>query len=245
MGDPPILDIKDLSKSYRRVQAVKDLHLTVSAGEFVALIGPNGAGKSTTMGTIAGTVAPDEGSVQIAGHSVSDAPLEARRRLGFVPQHLTLLDYLTGLEYLHFVADLRHLDEDDRDHQVDELLGLTELDDARHTVLREYSGGMLRKLALASALLGAPPLLVLDESFVGLDPESTHRLRKRLRRHCDDGGAIVLSSHILDMLQGLCDRFVILSEGALVEDIAADAVDDLTDRYLQVTGKADAIAVNH
>ncbi len=201
------------------------------------------------MGSIAGTVAPDSGTVHIAGHSIVEAPISARRNLGFVPQHLTLLDYLTGLEYLHFVADLRQLEPEMRDRDIDELLALTELDDARHVVLREYSGGMLRKLALSSVLLGAPPLLVLDESFVGLDPESTHRLRRRLRKHCDDGGAILLSSHILDMLEPLCDRFVILSDGELVEDISAeslhakkarDEIANLTDLYLQVTGKSDA-----
>lgn len=249
-NDDPILHIDALTKRYRRLVAVDDVSLTVGAGEFVGLIGPNGAGKSTTMGCIAGTVAPDEGTVVVGGVEVSDSPVDARRHLGFVPQHLTLLDYLTGLEYLQFVADLRGLDEQRRTRDIDELIDITELDDHRDTIIREYSGGMLRKLALAAALVGSPRLLVLDESFVGLDPESTHRLRQKLEAHCADGGAIVLSSHILDMLQPLCDRFVILDEGRLARDVHrpeftelldTGEITDLTDLYLQTTGKKEAL----
>ena len=241
-----ILTISELTKRYRKLVAVSDLSLTIEAGEFVGLIGPNGAGKSTTMGCIAGTVAPDEGSLLIADVDVVEDPVAARANLGFVPQHLKLLDYLTGLEYLHFVADLRELDHARRDEEVEELLAITELHDHRHTVLHEYSGGMLRKLALASALIGAPGLLVLDESFVGLDPESTHRIKRRLKAHCQNGGAILLSSHILDMLQPLCDRFVFLVDGALARDLSSDElhqliasgdIEDLTDLYLDITGK--------
>ncbi len=241
-----VLHIDQLTKSYRRLVAVDDLSLTIEAGEFVGLIGPNGAGKSTTMGCIAGTVAADEGEVCIDGVEVTGEPVDARRRLGFVPQHLTLLDYLTGLEYLQFVADLRELDEDRKAGDIDELMAITELDDHRDTIIKEYSGGMIRKLALAAALVGSPRLLVLDESFVGLDPESTHRLRTRLEEHCDDGGAILLSSHILDMLEPLCDRFIFLNEGKLVRDLASAEFDEmkdggevknLTDLYLEITGK--------
>lgn len=247
----PVLAIDGLTKRFRRLVAVDDLTLHIEPGQFVGFIGPNGAGKSTTMGCIAATIAPDEGSVAISGVDVQKQTVDARKFLGFVPQHLTLLDYLTGLEYLHFVADLRDMSDQARDEEIDELFAMTELGDQRHVIIREYSGGMLRKLAIAAALLGAPPLLVLDESFVGLDPESTHRLRARLERHCDGGGAILLSSHILDMLEPLCDRFLILHEGKLARDVTAaelaqmrDAgeVENLTDLYLQTTDKADALA---
>ncbi len=245
-----ILQVDKLTKRYRRLVAVDGLEFSISPGEFVALIGPNGAGKSTAMGCIAGTVAADEGSVKIAGVDVAKDPVGARKNLGFVPQHLSLLDYLTGLEYLQFVADLRQLTGSKRDTQIDELLAICELDDARHVILREYSGGMLRKLALASVLLGPPALLVLDESFVGLDPESTYRIQKRLQTHCEDGGAILLSSHILDMLEPLCDRFLVLADGALANDVSAaeladmkegGEVENLTDLYLETTGKKAAI----
>ena len=250
MSTKPVLQIDGLTKKYRRLVAVDDLHLMIEPGEFVGLIGPNGAGKSTTMGCIAGTVAADKGTVSIDGVEVKEEPVNARRHLGFVPQHLTLLDYLTGLEYLHFVADLRELDTKRRDSDVDDLLAITELDDHRDTIIHEYSGGMIRKLALAAALVGAPRLLVLDESFVGLDPESTHRLRRRLQAHCDDGGAILLSSHILDMLEPLCDRFVFLNEGKLVRDLESrefdalrddDKYENLTELYLEITGKKETL----
>lgn len=249
----PVLQIRSLTKRYRNFVAVNTLDLTIEPGQFVAFIGPNGAGKSSTMGCIAGTLAPDGGTVEIGGIDIVKDPVGARQKLGFVPQHLTLLDYLTGLEYLHFVADLRELDTARRDAEIEDLLEITELQDARDTILREFSGGMQRKLAIASALLGAPPLLVLDESFVGLDPESTYRLRLRLRRHCDEGGAILLSSHILDMLEPLCDRFLILHQGELVGDLTQaelrkkkeeGEVEDLTALYLKVTGKAETLAIN-
>ncbi len=246
-----ILHIDGLTKRYRNLVAVDDVDVEIPPGQFVALIGPNGAGKSTLMGCMAGTVSADEGSVHIDGIEVTDEPVEARRRLGYVPQHLTLLDYLTGEEYLDFVADLRELDHQQRDAEIDELLALTELEDSRDAILREYSGGMLRKLALSAALIGSPRLLVLDESFVGLDPESTHRLRQKLKAHCEGGGAILLSSHILDMLEPMCDRFLILDEGKLARDVGSaqleelrqtKAVSDLTDLYLQTTGKVGTVA---
>lgn len=244
------LEIVSLTKKYRRLVAVNDVSLRVEPGEFVGFIGPNGAGKSSTMGCVAGIIAPDEGTVTIQGVDVEKNPVSARMRLGFVPQHLTLLDYLTGLEYLHFICDLREIEESKREEEIEDLLAITELQDARHTIVREYSGGMIRKLALAAALLGDPALLVLDESFVGLDPESTYRLRKRLEQHCAQGGAILLSSHILDMLENLCDRFVILNEGQIVRDITGDElaalrergeIENLTELYLEVTGKADTL----
>lgn len=247
----PALVLENLTKRYRRLVAVNQVNLSIAPGEFVALIGPNGAGKSSTMGCVAGITAPDEGSVHINGVDVVASPVEARKHLGFVPQHLAMLDYLTGLEYLHFVADLRELKPAQRDAEIDELLVITELEDARHVVLKEYSGGMARKLAIASVLLGSPKLLVLDESFVGLDPESTARLRKRLQRHCDEGGAILLSSHILDMLERLCSRFVLLQGGELVMDISRAELDqkmtsgevhDLTELYLKTTGKIDLLS---
>ncbi|TXD39400.1 ABC transporter ATP-binding protein [Lujinxingia vulgaris] len=246
----PALVLENLTKRYRRLVAVNQVNLSIAPGEFVALIGPNGAGKSSTMGCVAGITAPDEGSVHINGVDVVANPVEARKHLGFVPQHLAMLDYLTGLEYLHFVAELRELPAAQRDAEIEELLAITELEDARHVVLKEYSGGMARKLAIASVLLGSPKLLVLDESFVGLDPESTARLRTRLQRHCDQGGAILLSSHILDMLERLCSRFVLLQGGELAMDISRAELDrkmksgevrDLTELYLKTTGKIDLI----
>ncbi|MFP4598805.1 MAG: ABC transporter ATP-binding protein [Persicimonas sp.] len=246
MPDTPRLQIKNLTKRYRRLVAVDDFSMTVNAGEFVGFIGPNGAGKSTTMGCVAGVLAPDEGSITVADVDVVEQPVAARAEIGFVPQELELYDYLTGEEFLRFVAEVRGVDKDVQDEEIEALLELTELDDARHRVVKEYSGGMTRKIAICAALIGSPPLLLLDEAFVGLDPESTFRIRKWLESYCDDGGAIVLSSHILDMLERLCSRIVIMVDGELGRDMSREELDsllesgdypDLNAIYLEAAGK--------
>lgn len=240
------LHISNLVKRYRRLTAVDGFSLDVAAGEFVGFIGPNGAGKSTTMGCVAGILAPDGGQVEVAGVDVVENPVEARRHIGFVPQDLDLYDYLTGDEFLRFVAQIRGVEGTEQDRQVKELLELTELTDARDRVVKEYSGGMARKIAICAALIGPPELLLLDESFVGLDPESTLRIRRRLQRYCDDGGAILLSSHILDMLERICSRVVIMVDGKLERDLSRDELEDLlaggeyrdlNSIYLEATGK--------
>lgn len=244
----PVLCVQQLTKRYRKLTAIDDLSFTINAGEFVGFIGPNGAGKSTTMGCIAGILNPDEGSVFVQGIEVARKPVEARKLISFVPQHLELYKHLTGAEYLGFVADIRGLAPEVRDAQIEELLKLAELSKARHRLIKEYSGGMERKIAICAALLGPPKLLLLDESFVGLDPESTWRIRAHLTHFCAQGGAILLSSHILDMLERMCSRVVMLVSGKLATDTpmtqlkeAFDAPDNtpttLTEFYLEKSGK--------
>ncbi len=242
-----LLELDGLTKRYRQLTAGDQVTAEIEAGEFVGLIGPNGAGKTTLMACVAGTLAIDAGSVHVDGLDVEAAPVEARRHIGFVSQQLDVYAYLTGREFLDFVADLRGMDDERSGRRIDELLETTDLVDAQHRLLKEYSGGMARKLSLASALLGPPDLLLLDESFVGLDPESTHRIRRELRAFCDAGGAIVLSSHALEMIQAICSRVMILDDGRLVRDLADDEIrasiddgefDGLTEIYLEATGRA-------
>lgn len=244
-----VLQVTHLEKSFRTIRAVNGVSLEVNAGEFVGLIGPNGAGKSTTMNCVCGRIRPDAGEIVIDGHDVWNDPVAARRSIGFVPQHLDLHEYLTGEEYLRFIAEIREVDEATITDDVDALLELTELTDARHRIIKEYSGGMARKIAICGALIGSPKLLVLDESFVGLDPESTFRLRGRLHDHCRAGGAIVLSSHILEMLEKICDRTIMLHDGEVAFDLAMDdaiaqaktrGLSDLTELYLFEAGKLEA-----
>lgn len=241
-----VLSIQGLRKQYRRLVAVDDVDLMIRPGEFVGFIGPNGAGKSTTMNCVAGTIAPDEGSIDVRGVNAVTDPVAARGQMGFVPQHLHLYGYLTGEEYMRFVGDIRGISAEEQDAEIEDLFEITELIDARHRVVKEYSGGMQRKLAICAALLGSPPLLLLDESFVGLDPESTHAIRNRLAAHCDGGGAILLSSHVLDMLERICSRIVMLVDGSVAIDRPMaeirDAIDagefrDLTELYLSTAGK--------
>lgn len=246
-----VLEIESLTKRYRRITAVENFSMSVAPGEFVGLIGPNGAGKSTTMNCVGGTIVPDDGQVRIGGTNVLEEPVSARRNLGFVPQELELYGYLTGEEYLRFIGEVRDVAEPELTSAIEALLELMELTKARNRLVKEYSGGMARKIAICGALIGAPRLLLLDESFVGLDPESTHRIRRRLAKHCDDGGAIILSSHILDMLQNICTRFVMLVEGKGVLDIsrgeldagiAAGEYESLLELYLK---KADKLVHRH
>ena len=243
--DAPVLAIQGLVKRFRSITAVDGVDLTIRPGEFVGLIGPNGAGKTTTMRCISGELAPDEGSVTVGGVSTTDAPIKARAQLGYVPQELELYRYLTGEEFLRFVADVRGVPEGRQDRRLEELLELTELTEARNRIIREYSGGMARKIAIAAALIARPPLLLLDESFVGLDPESTFALRQYLVEFCRQGGAVVLSSHILDMVERTCDRVVILAAGQIRRDLDADQLKEalgpdgehetLTELYLETT----------
>jgi ABC-2 type transport system ATP-binding protein len=246
MTEIPRLQIDRLTKRYRRLTAVDAFSLEIGAGEFVGLIGPNGAGKSTTMGCVAGILAGDGGAIHVAGVDVAEKPVEVRRHIGFVPQDLDLYDYLTGEEFLRFVAEVRGVSGEEQDEQVDELLELTELADARHRVVKEYSGGMARKIAICAALIGPPELLLLDEAFVGLDPESTFRIRRRLDDYRQAGGAILLTSHILEMVERICTRVVIMVDGRLSRDLSREELDeliasntyrDLTAIYMEAAGK--------
>ena len=232
-----LLEIKKLTKRYPKVTALDGLSLSVGEGELIGFIGPNGAGKTTTFRIITGMILADDGEVTLYDRTVGSDPLFARRNIGYVPQHVLLYDYLTGLEYLNFIADIRKVE--DSGSRMKELLELFELEPHGDRLVREYSGGMRRKLALAGALLPAPPLLLLDESFVGLDPESTYRLIRYLQDNVKQGKTLILSSHILDMMDRFITRVVMLHQGSLVcdmtkEELGADG--RLMELYLERSG---------
>jgi ABC-2 type transport system ATP-binding protein len=244
----PILQVDGLEKRYRHIRAVDGLSFQVYPGDFVGLIGPNGAGKTTTMRCIAGQLSPDGGTITMDGVDVARQPVLARQKLGYVPQELELYPYLTGEEFLRFVADVRGVPTEAQDQRITELLELTELTRARDRILREYSGGMARKIAIAGALIARPPVLLLDESFVGLDPESTMALRGHLADYCAQGGAVILSSHILDMLERICSRVLIMARGSMRRDLDRQGLQEaltpqtptLNDHYLATTRDAAA-----
>lgn len=244
------LEITQMNKSFGKLKAVTDLSFSIRAGEAVAFIGPNGAGKSTTMRAIAGLSHIDSGQIKIAGQDVLEHPVEARKHLGYVPQDIELYRYLTGEEFLTFMAKMRGIDDAKIPNSVEELLQLCDLSDARRRLIREYSGGMARKIAMAAALIAKPELIVLDESFVGLDPESSYKISQYLKHYTEAGGALLLSSHILDMLEGLCKRFLILNKGKCVGDYSKEELENLkkdpktpslTALYLHQTGQAHLI----
>ncbi len=215
----PTLEINNLTKRFGSLTAVDHLDMQIFPGDSVAFIGQNGAGKSTTMRTIAGMSRPDEGTIRISGIDIASQPLQARRHLGYVPQDLALFRYMTGLEYLTLIAKIREIEPDKISGAVDELLELCDLTQAKNRLIREYSGGMARKIAMAGALIGKPELIVLDEAFVGLDPESTFKLGEYLKGYTNNGGSLLISSHVLDMLLNLCSRFFILHHGKCVSNI--------------------------
>ena len=225
--DEVLLSVEAVSKRFHRLVAVNGLSLSVRAGELVGLIGPNGAGKSTALSMCCGDLLPDEGRIAVAGHDVTREPLAARRSFGYVPQRLRLFPFLTGAELLAFVAEVKGLAPDEGRAQADALLAQLDLVDAKDRLAREYSEGMARKLSLAVALLGRPPLLVLDESLNGLDPRAAAEVKDMLRRHVADGGGVVIAGHVLETMERLSTRVVLVHRGRVIDDLDRAALDRL------------------
>ncbi|MEA4884782.1 MAG: ABC transporter ATP-binding protein [Clostridia bacterium] len=221
-----MLRIENLSKSYKKgsVRAVDCLNLDVSAGEIFGFLGPNGAGKTTTIKMIVGLLSPDSGSITVDGKSVSQDPVAAKSRMGFVPDNPDLFEKLTGVEYLNFMADVYGVPSAIRKERAAELLRMFELEGAVRDIIASYSHGMRQKLALSGALLSRPKLLVLDEPMVGLDPKSAHLFKDLINKHCEDGGTVFFSTHVLEVAERLCHRVGIISHGKL---IALGTLDEL------------------
>ena len=220
-----ILRLENVSKSYGRVHAVKGLNLLVQPGELVGLVGPNGAGKSTTIQMLAGQLLPTEGVIRVHDVDVVEDPGGARKYIGYVPEEPKLYDYLSAREMLQFVAEIRGGGD------VEQALELTGLGRDADRYIREYSQGMRRKTALACAMIAKPPLLILDESLNGLDPPSALRVGDALRAACESGAAVLLSTHVLDTLERLADRVVMIESGNIVADVPATEIDSIRARF--------------
>jgi ABC-2 type transport system ATP-binding protein len=220
-----ILRLDDVSKEYGRVKAVQGLSLELKAGELVGLVGPNGAGKSTTIQMLAGQLLPTGGTIEVQGVDVLEHPGEARKHIGYVPEEPRLYDYLSAREMLEFVVDIRGSGD------VNEALELTGLGSDAERLIREYSQGMRRKTALACAMVSKPPLLVLDEALNGLDPPSALRVGDALRQACVEGATVLLSTHVLETLERLADRVVMIECGQIVADLPATEIDTVRERF--------------
>ncbi|MBR2930712.1 MAG: ABC transporter ATP-binding protein [Clostridia bacterium] len=235
--DRSVLRIESLTKRYGDHVAVDNLSLSISEGEICAFIGHNGAGKTTTLKCAIGILAPDEGDVYIDGISISEDPLLAKARGAYIPDNPDLYEFLSGIKYLNFIADVYGVDTEVRNAKINdyaERLGLTE---ALATQISSYSHGMKQKLAVISAFLHSPKLIMMDEPFVGLDPVASHTLKTMMREHCEAGGSIFFSTHVLDVAEKLCDRVAIIKEGKLVvtgsmDDVRGDA--SLEDVFLEL-----------
>ena len=208
-------------------KAVDDLSLTVEAGEICGFIGRNGAGKTTTLRAVAGVLDFTEGHITIGGHDIQAEPTQAKRITAFLPDNPDLYDFLTGIQYLTLIADLYDIPQSERQARTEKYAGAFGLTGNLGSPIGSYSHGMKQKLALISALIRAPKLLLLDEPFVGLDPEASHLLKGFLNELCASGSAVFFSTHVLEVAEKLCHRVVIIQDGALVRSgLTKDIVGD-------------------
>ena len=211
-----MLKIRNFTKCYDGKAVVDDLSLEVAAGDIYAFIGHNGAGKTTTIKAACGILQFDGGDILIDGMSVKEKPLECKKAIAYIPDNPELYDYLSGVKYLNFVADIYGVSKADREERIRryaDVFGLTE--DLAQPV-SAYSHGMKQKLAIIAAWIHEPKLIIMDEPFVGLDPVASHNLKTMMREHCDNGGAIFFSTHVLEVAEKLCDKVAIIKSGKLV-----------------------------
>ncbi len=212
-----MLTIEHLCKTYPGgKKAVDDLSLTVQAGEIFGFIGHNGAGKTTTLRAVAGILRYDSGTITVDGHDVRRDAVAAKKAMAFLPDNPDLYDFMSGVDYLNFIADVYGLSAQERRQRMEKYAGGFELTGALGSPIGSYSHGMKQKLALVSAFLRQPKLLILDEPFVGLDPLASHTLKEYLAELCAGGGAVFFSTHVLEVAEKLCHRVAILKEGKLV-----------------------------
>ena len=208
-----MIEIKNLKKSYGRVEAVKDLNLEIAAGELFVLLGPNGAGKTTTLKMLAGLLNPTSGSIRINGIDRLRDPMSAKRNLSFVPDVPYVYDKLSPLELLRFVGKLYEMDSKDIQKKSEELLSFFTLWDVKNVLIEEFSHGMKQKAVLASALLHEPKVLILDEPMVGLDPVSIKAFKDYMKKKTKEGMTILFSTHTLSTAEELADRIAIMNQG--------------------------------
>ena len=213
-----MLQIEHLSKQYGGGdrKAVDDLTLRIRPGEIYGFIGHNGAGKTTTLKCCAGILNFDQGEIRVDGISIKDNPMECKRRMAYIPDNPDLYEFLSGIQYLNFIADVYGVSAADRERRIAEYAAALEITDDLAAKVNSYSHGMKQKLAVISALIHQPKLLMMDEPFVGLDPKAAHTLKLIMRQFCDNGGAIFFSTHVLEVAEKLCDKVAIIRGGQLV-----------------------------
>ena len=235
--DSDMLRIDHLTKTYGEKKAVDDLSLHIAPGEIYGFIGHNGAGKTTTLKSIAGILQFDAGDIRIGGTSIREDPLACKRMMAYIPDNPDLYEYMTGIKYLNFIADIFGVSADDRRSRIRDYAGRFELTDDLAQPIAAYSHGMKQKLAIISAWLHEPKLILMDEPFVGLDPKAAHILKGMMREHCDAGGAIFFSTHVLEVAEKLCDKVAIIRRGKLVRSGTMDEVrgdDSLEEVFLEL-----------
>ncbi len=235
-----MLKIEHLTKKYGNKKAVDDLSLHIAPGEIYGFIGHNGAGKTTTLKAAVGILQFDSGEITIAGHSVKTEPLESKRLIAYIPDNPDLYDYMTGIKYLNFIADIFGVNKAEREERIHKYAELFELTSDLAEPIASYSHGMKQKLAIISAWIHSPKLIIMDEPFVGLDPKAAHILKGMMREICDNGGAIFFSTHVLEVAEKLCDKIAIIKGGKLIVSGTMEEVkgnETLEDVFLELEDK--------
>ena len=236
-----MLKINHLTKTYGEKKAVDDLNLHINPGEIYGFIGHNGAGKTTTLKSVVGILQFDQGEILIDGKSIQTDPLACKREIAYIPDNPDLYDYMTGIKYLNFIADVFGVSAQDRQTRIRKYADLFELTEDLAQPIAAYSHGMKQKLAIISAWLHQPKLIIMDEPFVGLDPKASHLLKEMMREVCDAGGAIFFSTHVLEVAEKLCDKVAIIKGGKLIrsgtmEEVKGD--DSLETVFLELEGES-------
>ena len=234
-----MLNIEHLTKTYGEKKAVDDLNLHIRPGEIYGFIGHNGAGKTTTLKSVAGILQFDAGEIYIGGDSIREKPLECKRKIAYIPDNPDLYEYMTGIRYLNFIADIFGVDAALRRERIRRYADAFELTGDLAQPIAAYSHGMKQKLAIIAAWLHEPQLILMDEPFVGLDPKAAHLLKGMMREICDRGGAIFFSTHVLEVAEKLCDKVAIIKGGKLIrsgtmEEVKGD--DSLEEVFLELEG---------
>lgn len=234
-----MLKIEHLTKKYGEKKAVDDLSLHIEKGEIYGFIGHNGAGKTTTLKSVAGIQKFDSGEIYVNGISVRNDPLKCKRIMAYIPDNPDLYDYMTGIGYLNFVADIYGIEAEKRKLKIKEYGDMFEITSDLGSAVGSYSHGMKQKLALMSALIHEPSLVIMDEPFVGLDPKAAHLLKGIMKEICSHGGSIFFSTHVLEVAEKLCDKIAIIKDGRLIksgpmEEVKGD--ESLENVFLELEG---------
>lgn len=234
-----MLKISHFSKSYdSKNKAVDNLSLEVNAGDLFAFIGHNGAGKTTTLKAVVGILPFDEGTIEVDGFDISEAPMEVKKRIAYIPDEPKLYETQTGAQYLNFIADIFSVSAAARQEKIEKYAGLLEIRKALNDPINSYSHGMKQKLQVVSAFIHEPKLMVMDEPFVGLDPKAAFTFKQLMREFCEQGGAIFFSTHVLEVAEKLCDKVAVIKGGQLIasgtmEEVKGD--NSLEEVFLELT----------
>lgn len=235
-----MLKIENLTKRYGEKIAVNNLSLHIAPGEIYGFIGHNGAGKTSTLKCIVGIQDFDEGEIYIDSKSIKNQPIECKKLFAYIPDNPDIYDFMTGIQYLNFVADIFEVSQQERSELIKKYADMFEISGSLNDAINSYSHGMKQKLVIISALIHSPKLIIMDEPFVGLDPKASHILKGIMRQICDDGGAIFFSTHVLEVAEKLCDRVAIIKNGNLVVSGTIDEVKgdgSLEEVFLELEGE--------